>query len=809
MGDAGHERAPDFGELLRRYRLAAGLSQEVLAERARLSPYGISALERGYRRTPQRETLELLVGALALSDGDRQAFETAARGASARRRDGATIAVGPWLGPRSVNLPLALTRFVGRGDQLGEIAALLRDHRFVTITGAGGVGKTQTALQAATAFSDRVDAICFVNLAPIGDSSLVATAIANALGVQEVPNHPLRETLVAFLRNKTALLLLDNCEHLIAEAATIANFLLRACPNLRILATSREALRAAGERNYRLPSLAQTDAVALFADRAQAAGAHFSLTDENQPTVHEICQHLDGIPLAIELAAAQVILRPTSSLAKELEDRLAILERGDRTAPPRHQTMHAAIDWSYELLNGSEQRVFERLSVFAGGGTIEPIRAVCEGDVADDVLALIISSLVGKSLLVAELEGDEPRYRMLEPFRKYASEKLKARGEEEATAQRHLLAYIDLARQFDRHEQHSTAYYAHPSDEIGNWRAAVQWALIEHNDVLGGQRLVAQVACSWGGTVLSDVRRWLPLAMDLVNEQTSPSVIAQLKLAEAHLAGRLQNYTLELSSAQEAIEYYREVGDALGLMRAHAMAGHALISFRPQEARRILEEALRSSRALGCFQDTTTILRYLGCCLIRMDPVASRKCLEDAFDGFKAAGDQYGMTMLLMDFGELAFSEGDPEAAARHIADFLADGRRQYTGPRLVHTAYLNLAECLIAVRRYAEAQKCAYEALSVAREHHLDVGTAWALGILATIAALRTSGATRDMHERALQILGFVEARLETLGSASQNHEAAIAAIRDTIGTDTVVMLMTDGATMTEDEAVEEVSKL
>jgi transcriptional regulator with XRE-family HTH domain len=240
--------SPDFGTLLRHYRLAAGLSQEALAERARMSTQGISALERGYRRTPQRETLALLVGALALNDEQRGEFQaTAAR--SALRGPWVRVAVGPWSDGATANLPLALTSFVGREAELGEIAALLGDHRMVTLTGAGGVGKTQTALRAATALSDATHgAVCFVGLASLANPSLVVPAIGSALGVQEVPNRPLLDTLLAYLKNKSLLLILDNCEHVITEAATVAGALLAACPNIEYTYPRHQPRTVAGRR---------------------------------------------------------------------------------------------------------------------------------------------------------------------------------------------------------------------------------------------------------------------------------------------------------------------------------------------------------------------------------------------------------------------------------------------------------------------------------------------------------------------------------------------------------------------------------
>lgn len=395
-----------------------------------MSVAGVSALERGYRRTPQFETLTLLAAALALAEDDRRAFEAAAaRGRSSRQRGQASITVGPWAGTGHAGLPLALTGFVGRESELAEIALLIRDHRLVTLTGSGGVGKTQTSLQVvATMAGTPESTVCFVGFGEITAPSLVAPAIASSLGVQELPSVPLIETIVATLRNRSLLLLLDGCEHVIEEAAAAAQAVLAGCPRVRILATSREPLAAAGERTYRLPSLSSQASVALFADRAQAVDAHFALDDANVRTVTEICLRLDGIPLAIELAAAHVNVLSVSTLAERLDDRFRILIGGERTALPRQQTMRATIDWSYDLLSGPERRVFERLSAFEGGCTLEAAVAVCTGDeVAASDVPDLLWSLVNKSLVAADLERSEPRYGMLESFRQYARERLAAR----------------------------------------------------------------------------------------------------------------------------------------------------------------------------------------------------------------------------------------------------------------------------------------------------------------------------------------------------------------------------------------------
>ena len=426
-----------------------GLSQEALAERAGMSAHGIRALERGYRRTPQRGTLTIMSGALALSDEQQQELEVAAaRWVLLRDGGRASVTVGPWPDTPASNLPLSLASFVGRERELDEIATLVREHRLVTLTGSGGVGKTQTALQVATALSD-ASAAWFVGLAPIGDPSLVASAIASALRVQEVPNRPPLETLLEYLKNKTLLLILDNCEHVVTQAATVADALLANCPRVRILATSREPLRA-----DRRASLSDSIAELCAIPSRSLAIAHVpsTIASRSPTTTHRrwpssagawtaFRWRLNWPPLAVDSLSI-------AALVERLEARFRVLAGGERTALPRQQTMRATIDWSYDLLSAPEQRVFERLSIFAGGCTLTSAQAVCAGeDVATaEVFDLIWHSLVDKSMVVAEFDGIEPRYRLLESFRQYAREKLVARGEEQIVAHRHAVACSRIRR---------------------------------------------------------------------------------------------------------------------------------------------------------------------------------------------------------------------------------------------------------------------------------------------------------------------------------------------------------------------------
>ncbi len=333
------------------------------------------------------------------------------------------------------NLPQQLTALIGRDEVVAEVETQMTQCRLVSLVGTGGVGKTRVALQVGANLLDgSEDGVWFIDLAPLSDPGFVAGTIASTLGVREVHERPLLETLVDYLKRKRLLLILDNCEHVIEEAAKVADTIVRGCPEVRVLATSREPLRIAGERAFPMPTLALPapdatlavedagtfGAVALFAERAAAADDRFALSVENLPVVLEICRRLDGIALAIELAAARVKMLTPRQLAQNLDERFRVLTGGSRTALPRQQTMRALIDWSFDLLSASEQRLFGRLSIFAGGWTLAEVSSVCSDEqLAGGALDRwevfdLLSSLVEKSLVVAEPAGEEQRYRLLE-----------------------------------------------------------------------------------------------------------------------------------------------------------------------------------------------------------------------------------------------------------------------------------------------------------------------------------------------------------------------------------------------------------
>ena len=473
------DTARRFGQLLQGYRAAAGLSQEELAERAGLSRRGISDLERGVRRAPHPSTARRLANALELAGEDRSellaAQATASRLAVVSDRqagnDGAGVhpmtsramvgssVIGVW--PQLHDLPTQLTSFVGREREVAEVRRLLHAARLVTLTGAGGVGKTRLALRVAQdLIAEFADGGLFVPLATITDPPLVTSTVAHLLGIRESSSRPLLEMLQDVLRQRHLLLVLDNFEQVLAAAPVVA-VLLRSCPRLKVLVTSRAVLHISAEHTYAVPSLAtperhtqltleeltQYEAVQLFVVRAQAVKSGFSVSNETAPAVSEICARLDGLPLAIELAAARIrILTPQAILAR-LGQRPDLLVGGARDEPERHQTLRAAIAWSNNLLSEPERALFRRLSVFAGGWSLEAAEHACAGDeIRQEEVLDLLTSLVSKSLVLAEQQaGGAARFRMLETIRQFAADALVGAGEHDRYTLQAAEYYVALA----------------------------------------------------------------------------------------------------------------------------------------------------------------------------------------------------------------------------------------------------------------------------------------------------------------------------------------------------------------------------
>jgi predicted ATPase/DNA-binding XRE family transcriptional regulator len=602
-----------FGDLLRHYRRAAGLSQEALAERARLSARAISNLERGVKHTPRPTTVQLLAQALHLSGAERAAFIAAARSLAAPgRRSGV-----PPSEQAAPSLPGYLMPLIGREHDEAAVAQLLRrpEVRLLTLTGAGGVGKTRLAAQVAvTLRADFPDDVVFVSLAPLRDASLVLTTLVQALGVQEGEHHSLEHSLRSYLHEKQALLLLDNFEQVVSAAPRVVD-LLAACPRLKAVVTSRVALHVRGEQQFTVQPLALPDltslpdvetlpqygAVALFLQCARASTPDLQLTEANARAIAEICVRLDGLPLALELAAAWIKVLSPEALLPRLMRRLPMLEGGAQDLPARLQTMRNDIAWSYDLLKPGEQALFRRLAVFAGGCALEAAETVCSG-APDGGPAVLdgLASLVDKHLVHQEEQADgEPRFRMLETIREYAWERLEASGEAEEVHRAHAAYFLELAEAV--HPEVRVAELGMSLQRLereqANLREALRWAQEAGEGALG-LRLAGALWWIWYALgYLSEGREWLEglLALEESGDGSSGATATRAKVLRlaSMFAYQQGDHGRAVALAEQSVALYRELGDKQGLAGALAiLAVRARHQGSHGRAAALLEESL-------------------------------------------------------------------------------------------------------------------------------------------------------------------------------------------------------------------------
>lgn len=593
------------------------------------------------------------------------------------------------------NLPAPRTSFVGREGELAELKRALAMTRLMTLTGAGGCGKTRLALEAAR---DLVgiypDGVWFVELAPLSDPALVPNALAAVLGVRERPDLPLTAALADYLRFRRTLLVLDNCEHLIGACARLVETLLSSCGDLRVLATSREALRVTGETNWSVPSLtvpgaehppdardlARYEAVRLFVDRARSRLPAFDLTPGNARSVADVCRKLDGIPLAIELATARMTALALDHIAGRLEDSLGLLTTGARAAEPRQRTLKATLAWSHNLLSGSERRLFGRLSVFAGGWTLDAAEEVfADNGAGEDDVPDVLSRLVDKSLVVAEANVDGSlRYRMLEPVRQYARERLEESGEKERVRERHAGYYLGLAERAEPeltgHDQ--IAWLGRLVTEHANLWSALSWHLDEglpepgkHPSV--GLRLAAALGRFWSVHNPSEGREWLKKGLD---ESDDAPVAVRSKALRA--AGLIAVYRLDreaITMLEEALilsgKLQDEVGQAASinyLMHAIGILGyHERMPTLRAETEALLEGSPADRRAVAYLQLTLGMMAMIG------EDHAQVSRLEEALNLFREVGDLRTSAMCLTIMGIDALGRSDVERAARAFEDTL------------------------------------------------------------------------------------------------------------------------------------------
>ncbi len=617
-----------FGELLKKHRLAMRLSQEELAETAGLSARDISRLERGVRLCPHRDTVRLLALALGLSPEEASSLAASGRGLDA-----------PHPGPLSAEMQVRhpSSSFVGREREVAEVRQLLGMTDLLTLTGAGGAGKTRLALAViASVAGEYTDGLRVVELAPLAEPDLVPGAVAAAVGVREEPNVPLIDTLVCALQPRQMLLVLDNCEHLVEACAELAEELLSSCLGLTILTTSREVLRVGGELSWQVPPLSlpladllalpppmelqeRYEAVRLFVERARSHQPEFSLTPENSPHILKICRWLGGLPLGIELAAARVGVLGVEQLAARLGDALSLLGGGERRAPARQRTLRATLDWSYDLLEERERRLLGCLSVFAGGFSLEAVEQVClgESDCKGDGVLETWFGLVDKSLVVARTDAEGwVQYGLLEPVREYARERLVRGGlaEVEAARYAHAKYYVALAGQAEREWRgpQQREWLDRLETEHDNLRTALRWYL-DRGDAEAYLRLAGHLwwFCDMRGH-LDEVRGWMETGL-AANREVSATVRARVLTSLGMLVWQQGEYERAEALQEEALALYREAGYERGA--ANALNSLGLVALDRGEyhrAKGFFEESLRLREGVGDAWGVAVSLNNLG-----------------------------------------------------------------------------------------------------------------------------------------------------------------------------------------------------
>jgi predicted ATPase/class 3 adenylate cyclase len=646
------------------------------------------------------------------------------------------------------NLPAPLTSFIGRECEMAGAKRLLSATRLLTLTGSGGCGKTRLALQvAAELVEEYADGVWLVELAALADPGLVPQTVASALGVREEPGRALTATLTDHLRPRSLLLVLDNCEHLLSASAHLVESLLRACLHLRVLASSREPLGVSGEQTYRVPSLSLPDprhlpaldqlqeyeAVRLFVERAGLSQPSFAVTETNAVAVAAVCHRLDGIPLAIELAAARVKALPVEKLNERLDNMFRLLTGGSRTALPRQQTLRALIDWSYDLLSPSERALLRRLSVFAGGWTLEAAEAVCVGEGVEEWEVLdVLTSLVEKSLVLYEERAEEGRYRLLETVRQYARDRLLEAGEVAGVRGRHRDWFLALADQADEEllGPADVEWLARLEREHDNLRAALAWSLEQASAVAGR---TSGVSGPEGRAATDNV----PLVAGL------------------RLAGALRRFWAERCHWQEGREWLAkllafEASDVPRSAWAKALLAAGNLAFLQQEYERavpLLEESGVLFHELGERRGIAASLRLLGWIACGRAQYQRATTLgEESLTLDRAEGNSSGIAASLYLLARVASERGEYERAVRLLEESLVLSRELGNKVRIAQTLEI-LCRLAVCQGEDERAAMLGEEALVLLRECGSTFYVAWALASLGRVAM------RREEYERAVAL--------------------------------------------------------
>ncbi len=732
-----------FGEWLKRQRSGRGLTQEQLAHQIGCATITLRKIEYEERR-PSAQIVGRLAEIFNIPKNEQADFLRFARGDWTKSPD-ENIGKTPWRAatishkPRN-NLPIQLTTFIGREKEIEEIKEALNNYRLVTLTGSGGTGKTRLSLQVAEDLLKQFDYTWFVELAPTTDPKNIPLTILSAIGLGEQKGKTAQELISDYLHGKNTLIILDNCEHLIEASAKVSYLLLNHASKLKILASSREALGVKGEMAWHVSSLSlpdinhlpeldelvQFEAIRLFTERAALAKSNFTATKENAAFIAQICSRLDGIPLAIELAAARIKALTVEQIAARLDDRFRLLTGGSRTALPRQQTLRATIDWSYNLLTEPERALLRHLTVFSGGWTLEAAESVCSEEGSGFDSLDLLTQLVDKSLV----NQQDSRYRLLETTRQYAREKLLDSGEGQALHDRHVNYFLDLAKQADKeiHGPRQVEWLDRLNTEHDNYRAVLDWCITNGNleSALFLIGSFSDLGRFWSvRSYFSEARNWFDKVRAFPDVTLYPIAYATALTGMSYIASLQGDFPTARSMAEESQRICESLGADGELGLACALLGIGLAEFwgsgDSQRARTCFEQAAAIYRGRGNrWEQALGIFRLGTVARDRKDYEQARSFFEESLIIFNNLGDAFGLGRVHELLGRLSLDQGNYVQARRmHEQGLYYDRQLRF------HTAVTGSLVALGIICRIQGDNKQAEiyfeEASSICREYNLS----------------------------------------------------------------------------------------